>query len=53
MSRTRFLTDHDFNERILRGLERREPTIEIVRLEKSVSTNDLMRRFWRTPRPTS
>jgi predicted nuclease of predicted toxin-antitoxin system len=31
MSRTRFLADHDFNERILRGLERREPTVEIVR----------------------
>lgn len=26
----RFLADHDFNERILHGLKRREPTIDIV-----------------------
>lgn len=31
MSRPRFLADHDFNEHILDGLLRREPTIEISR----------------------
>jgi predicted nuclease of predicted toxin-antitoxin system len=31
MSRPRFLADHDFNEDILKGLLRQEPTIELVR----------------------
>lgn len=32
MSRPRFLLDHDFNEIILRGLERREPLIEFLKV---------------------
>src|SRR5947209_15723452 len=34
MSRPRFLADHDFNEHILHGVERQEPTIEIVRVQE-------------------
>jgi predicted nuclease of predicted toxin-antitoxin system len=34
MSRPRFLADHDFNERVLRAIERQEPTIEIVRVRE-------------------
>jgi hypothetical protein len=34
MSKPRFLADHDFSEHILRGVERREPTIEIVRVRE-------------------
>ncbi len=32
MSRPRFLADNDFNERVLRGLLRRQPTMEILRV---------------------
>src|SRR5262245_12124224 len=32
MSRPRFLADHNFNENILHGVERQEPTVEIVRV---------------------
>ncbi len=32
MSRPRFLADQDFNEHILRGMLRREPAIDFVRL---------------------
>jgi hypothetical protein len=32
MSRPRFLADNDFNERIIRGVQRKEPTIEWLRL---------------------
>lgn len=31
MSRPRFLADHDLNEHIIDGVERREPALEIVR----------------------
>jgi hypothetical protein len=31
MTRPRFLADHDFNEHILHGVERQEPTIEDYR----------------------
>jgi hypothetical protein len=34
MSRPRFLADNDFNERIVRGVQRREPTIEWLRLRE-------------------
>jgi predicted nuclease of predicted toxin-antitoxin system len=32
MSRPRFLADNDFNDQILRGAERQEPSLEIVRV---------------------
>jgi predicted nuclease of predicted toxin-antitoxin system len=32
MSRPRFLADQDFNENILRGVQRLEPTVEFLRL---------------------
>jgi len=32
MSRPRFLADQDFNEHIIRGVLRREPVIDLVRL---------------------
>jgi hypothetical protein len=32
MSRLRFLADHDFNEHIIDGLLRREPSVEISRV---------------------
>ena len=31
MSRPRFLADHDLNEHIIDGVERREPALEIIR----------------------
>ena len=31
MSRPRFLADHDFNEHIVDGVVRREPSVEIIR----------------------
>lgn len=31
MSRPRFLADHDLNEHIVDGVERREPALEIIR----------------------
>ena len=31
MSRPRFFADHDFNENIIQGVLRREPTIEFIR----------------------
>lgn len=31
MSRLRFLADHDLNEHIIDGIERREPALEIIR----------------------
>ncbi len=34
MSTPRFLTDHDFNERIVRGVRRREPLIEILKIRQ-------------------
>src|SRR5438105_15071345 len=34
MSRSRFLANHDFNENILRGVERQEPTVEIARVRE-------------------
>ena len=32
MSRPRFLADQDFNEHILRGVSRQEPTVEYIKL---------------------
>jgi hypothetical protein len=32
MSRPRFLADHDFRDRILRGLKKREPSVDLVRV---------------------
>ncbi len=32
MSKPRFLADHDVNERILAGVERREPLIDVARV---------------------
>ena len=32
MSRPKFLVDHDFNEHIVRGVERIEPAVEMVRV---------------------
>jgi hypothetical protein len=34
MSRPRFLADNDFNERIIRGVQRREPAIAWLRLRE-------------------
>jgi predicted nuclease of predicted toxin-antitoxin system len=34
MSRPRFLADQDFNEHILRGLQRAEPAVEVLRLRE-------------------
>src|SRR5258708_6601348 len=39
MSRPRFLADHDLNEHIIDGVERREPALEIVRA-RDVGLND-------------
>jgi predicted nuclease of predicted toxin-antitoxin system len=34
MSRPRFLADNDFNENVLKGVLRREPAVEILRLRE-------------------
>jgi predicted nuclease of predicted toxin-antitoxin system len=34
MTRPRFLADQDFNEHILRGVTRREPTVEFIKLRE-------------------
>lgn len=34
MSRVRFLADHDLNEHIIGGVQRREPALEFVRLRE-------------------
>jgi predicted nuclease of predicted toxin-antitoxin system len=34
MSRPRFLADHDFRDRILRGLKKREPSVDLVRVRE-------------------
>lgn len=34
MSRPRFLADHDFRDRILRGLKKREPAVDFVRVRE-------------------
>jgi predicted nuclease of predicted toxin-antitoxin system len=34
MSRPRFLADHDFNEHIIRGVQRLEPTAEFLRVRE-------------------
>lgn len=44
MSRPRFLADQDFNENVLRGVQRLEPAIEFLRLR------DVGLENWKRPR---
>lgn len=41
MSRPRFLADHDLNEHIIDGVQRREPALEFVRLREVGMSNRL------------